>query len=196
MRIAIRIVIGFVVLLLVCVGGLIWYVAPQEQLDMKYVEVDFEHKLQGLVRSTDPEMILSEWEMNQYLKQWMSEHKQLSSDLTLDGIRSALDHGQLKLHLNLKYAGMVRIGVILQYQLQWKHPDLVGTLQSATIRDYKLNSDWIPMREIVFPVANQLPNWAEVKDVSMEQGRFRIHFALDPEVVAQFRPDYEEEDYE
>jgi hypothetical protein len=183
--IVLRVLAGIIVLLVIAAGVLIWYVSPQEQLNVAYTEVDFDQKIRSMIKTGNAQMMLSEWEINQFMKQWLYDHRQVSEEIEITGLRSEVQKEQLKLILNLKVYNTLRIGAVLQYRMEWKPPNLVAALEQANIRNFKIPPEQIPLKEIVFPVATQLPDWMKIEEIFFDYGRIWINFELDREYIEQ-----------
>lgn len=159
-------------------GAAVWFVKPQQQLDLTYRELRLGDKLMDMLRSLSLQVTLSEQDINDLAKKQLAAHRELPHGLLLEGARFELRGDELVADVNLRWHDAVPIGARLVFQLQWEDGQLLLTHRQTSIRGVALPAGWLGLPDVAVPVADQLPSLVGIKDVTFEPSAIRIALKL------------------
>jgi hypothetical protein len=165
-----------IIILLGALGilGIVSYVKPEKGLNLSNQSLDLGPKLQEMALSGEPELVLTEADINNILKQRLSQHRQLNPDIVLNGARFELDGDLLTGHVGVTYKGRLPAGAVVVYHLQWREPNLVAVPEQLRIRSVNLPIDRLEVIEL--PLFGNLPKVLSVKSVTFDPREIRILF--------------------
>ncbi|GGG08880.1 hypothetical protein [Paenibacillus abyssi] len=167
-------VIILVILVVLAGWGLTRYVAPREQLDLNAAPLDLRQKATDMALQMNPELTLTEEDINNLIKSHLGDNRMLAPDVRLDGARFELQSDVLTAHVNVTYMGQIEAAAVAEYRLVWEKPNLRAVPERLAIRDIPLPADG--MQELVIPLGSQLPEMLEVRGVYFDPDRIRIAF--------------------
>lgn len=167
-----------VVLVVLAAGGAMWlkeYVAPREALDLSYRPIDIGQKLLNMAASMEPELILTESDINQLMKMQIAESGGADNpDIRVDGARFELDDGELTAHMNVTYKDRLPVGMVIVYRLSWDEPYIRMEPRSVRVRSLKLPASVAESQIIELP-AHRL---FQIKEVAFQRDRVKIGFGI------------------
>uniref|UniRef100_A0A4Y8Q6I5 Uncharacterized protein n=1 Tax=Paenibacillus athensensis TaxID=1967502 RepID=A0A4Y8Q6I5_9BACL len=173
------VLLGLLVLLLAAAcGAAVWFVKPQQQLDLTYSELRLGDKLMDMLRALSLQVTLNERDINDLAKKQLAAQPQLPHGLLLEGARFELRGDELAADVNLRWHNAVPVGARLLFQLSWHDGRLLLTHRQTTIRGVALPSGWLKLPELEVPLGEQLPPHVGVKDVVFEPSDVRIALKL------------------
>lgn len=178
MRTLLKLLLAFIVLVVLLVGGLVWYIAPDEDLDLAYAEVPIREKIVSMAKKLKLEIVITEQEINDLAKKQLAAHPRIGPDIEVTGARFELNGDRLTAHLNLIYRGLIRAQAAAYFQLEWKRPSIVATLQRTEIKGYELPSAWVSLKPIAIPVEDKLPDFVGIRNVDFEANGIVFRFKL------------------
>ncbi|QAY67142.1 hypothetical protein [Paenibacillus protaetiae] len=166
--------------LIVLAGGAAWwlksYIAPREVLDLSYTPIDVKGKVRDMIKHLNPEMVLTEADINNLAKESLGRGAFPNRDLVLDGARFELDGDHLTAYANVTYKKRVKAGAVAVYRLSWQEPNLVMEPETVSIRGIHLPARLAGTR--VIPVDVPGTDLVSVKNVKFDGGRVIIRFTL------------------
>lgn len=134
--------------LLLLAGGLLVYIAPDEELTMDYEPVKLEQKILDMVRNFKPEVVLNESDLNTLIKANMD--RQLHEDVYVDGAHFQLADNQLYAKLNVTLRDAVKAEVSAVYAIAWEEPNLKLEPVALKLKNMNLPVNWL--NEINVPI--------------------------------------------
>lgn len=164
------------IVLIVIAGGAAWwllsYIAPDKQLDLQYTSIDLREKALDMARRLEPELILTEADVNNLIKKDIDTD--IAENVQLDGAAFHLDEDGLIADLNVTYRDSIRAGLQAVYRLEWQEPNLVLHPQSLSVKDVKLPLELL--ETITVPLDLPSGDVVAVDDVRFETGRVKVLF--------------------
>ncbi|GGG66047.1 hypothetical protein [Paenibacillus radicis (ex Gao et al. 2016)] len=175
-----RLLTTIVILAVLLVGGGLWlksYVAPQQDLDMRYEPIDLKAKALDMVKRLSPELVLTEADVNNLLKMQMgSNQEDIYPDMKLNGAAFELKDERLLAHLNVTYRDKIPVGLLVTYKLVWKAPNVVLEPIQMSVRGVKLPHG--SMEKIVIPLGLSADDIVGVGDVRFESDKVMIRLKV------------------
>ncbi|REE81173.1 hypothetical protein A8990_1197 [Paenibacillus taihuensis] len=161
--------ISFIVLLLFVVGAgayAIWYVKPDEELNLDYAEVPIMDRALTMVRHLKTDLVLSEADVNNIGKASISQHPDYSPDIRITGARLELLGGKLVAHVNVKYKKRFPAALVITYGLQWNEPNLIAVPEEAKLKGITLKKEYF--EEMVIPLGSEVPNFVHIQRIAIK----------------------------
>lgn len=158
----------FVILVVVVVGGAIWYVRPSSALSLQYEEVDLRSKILQMVGQMSTQFVLSEEEMNQLLLKALSQKPNVAPDVVVQGAKFQIENGQLVADLNLLYRDLIPVGARLYFDLSWKDPTIEAVHSRTEIKSFQVPQNWVKVPTLRVSVADKLPTFAKFSRVDFK----------------------------
>ncbi|MNI06929.1 hypothetical protein D3C73_599260 [compost metagenome] len=166
------------IIVVVLLGGLIWYVKPAEELDLSYEEVPIAGIIMDMVKLRKAEVRLSEHEINQLIKKHLSEMPQLPNGLMIEGASFQLQGDRLEADVNVLWDHKVTLGAKLVFQLVWKQPNLEVIHTETHLKAISVPLGWFQLKPIQIPIEDQLPRLIGINEVVFDTNEIRIRFKL------------------
>ena len=188
-----RLLAALIVMVLL-LGGAVWwllsYIAPDEQLDMRYAPIDVNAKALDMVKKLKPELVLSEADINDLIKNHLnSEYAsreaggsslELAKDLRLDGAVFELEEDKLVVRMNVTYMDRIPAELDAVYSLEWQPPNIALRPQSLSVKEIGLPVGML--ETIIIPLDLPAQDVLSVRDVLFEKDQLRIRFKLQIEL--------------
>lgn len=159
-------------------GGAVWYVKPVENLDLSYRPVSVREKLTGMLLNRSPEIVLSEDDLNQLLKQQLAERRHITPNVEIIGARFEQDGQHMTAHVNVLYGGRFEVGAVLEFHVDWQRPNLTATHLATRIKRLSVPDSLFHLEPIVIPVEELLPPLVSLKGVRFLPNGVGILFQL------------------
>ncbi|ANE46135.1 hypothetical protein SY83_07400 [Paenibacillus swuensis] len=159
-------------------ASMLYYIRPEKALDLSYDPLSLESKVMGMVQQRKLEMTITEPELNNLLKEWLSLRPLLSESWEITGAEGSLAGTIYTVNANLLYANRIPVNAVVRYQLVWASPDLVAEPLSIHLKDLKLSAQDLGLDPIVIPVGQQLPPGLNVKKVTFGDNNVTIRFGI------------------
>lgn len=175
-------------------GGAVWwllsYIAPDEQLDMRYAPIDVNAKALDMVKKLKPELVLSEADINDLIKNHLNSKYasrgaggsslELAKDLRLDGAVFELEEDKLVARMNVTYMDRIPAELDAVYSLEWQPPNIALRPQSLSVKEIGLPLGML--ETIIIPLDLPAQDVLSVRDVLFEKDQLRIRFKLQIEL--------------
>lgn len=182
--------LAVLIVMVLLLGGALWwllsYIAPDEQLDMRYAPIDVEAKALDMVKKLKPELVLSEADINDLIKNHLnSEYAskgadgtslELTKDIRLDGAVFELEDDKLIARMNVTYMDRFPAELDSVYLLEWQPPNIALRPQSLSVKEIALPVGLLDT--IIIPLDLPAKDVLSVKDVLFEKNQLRIRFKL------------------
>lgn len=172
-----RLFLTLVILLVLAAGAAWWllsYIAPDEELDLSYQNIDVRQKATDMVKQLKPELVLTEADVNNLIKKNMDPR--INEHVVVDGAAFDLEGDRLIANMNITYRDRVPMAVRAEYLLEWQDPSLVLRPQSLTMKGIELPLDML--ETIVVDLDLPAGDMAKVKDVRFDGGAVRVEFGF------------------
>lgn len=172
-----RLFIAIVILLLLAVGGGWWllsYVAPDEELDLTYQNIDVRQKATDMVKQLKAELVLTEADINNLIKKNLDPN--VGEQVVIDGAAFDLEGDRLIANMNVTYRDRVKAAVRAEYRLEWQNPNLALRPQSLAVKGFELPVNLLDT--IIVNLDLPIGDMVEVRDVRFEGESVRVLFKL------------------
>lgn len=178
MRTLLKLLLAFLVFVILLIVGLVWYIAPDEDLDLTYAEVPIQQKIVNMAKNLKLETAITEQEINDLAKKQLAAHPRIGQDIEVTGARFELNGDSLTAHLNLIYRGLIRTQAAAYFQLEWRKPSIVATLLRTEVKGYELPPAWVSLKPIAIPIEDKLPDFVGIRSVDFEPNGIVFRFKL------------------
>ncbi|NGM85155.1 hypothetical protein G5B47_22385 [Paenibacillus sp. 7124] len=181
-RIWLRLFAGFALVLLLAGAATVWYVKPEEKLDLSYDRLDLEPQLLQMAKERRPVLTLTEDELNNLFKKglndYLAEHP--STFVRITGAKFRQSGDRLTADIN-GMAGPVPFGA--EFGMTMEVSTGAGgmiTLHNdyTSIRGRKLPEGALPIPQITVPLREHMPFMVEVERIELLGSGMRISFAV------------------
>lgn len=159
-----RLFLAIVILLVLATGAAWWllsYIAPDEELDLSYQNIDVRQKATDMVKQLKPELVLTEADVNNLIKKNMDPS--INEHVVVDGANFDLAGDRLIANMNITYRDRVPMAVRAEYVLEWQEPTLALRPQSLTMKGIELPLDML--KTIVFDLDLPTGDLVQVSEV-------------------------------
>jgi hypothetical protein len=166
-----------VILLLLAAGGAWWllsYIAPDEELDLSYQNINIREKATDMIKQLKPELILTEADVNNLIKKNLDPN--VSEHVVVEGALFDLEGDRLIANMNVKYRDRVPMAIRAEYRLEWQDPNLALRPQSLSIKGIDLPLDML--ETIIVDLDLPTGDLVKVKEVRFEGNTVRVEFNL------------------
>ncbi|MDQ1912217.1 hypothetical protein RAC89_17660 [Paenibacillus sp. GD4] len=160
----------------------LWYVRPEQELDLAFAQLKLEDQAAEMLRTRKLEVVLSEAEINDLLKEQLAQ-KQLSSagpppKGRITGASFSLQGNLLIADVNVLVREQWKVGAKLQFRLEWQDPYLVATHTDTHIKAMNIPLSWYEVKPLKLAVNNKLPKLIAVRNVEFQEKQINISFRL------------------
>ncbi|MBB3113566.1 hypothetical protein FHS18_005678 [Paenibacillus phyllosphaerae] len=165
---------AFIIFILAACGGLIWYIAPDEELNLAYEQVPLLERALDMVKRQSTELILTSGDLNNLAKRALTAHSDVSPDTQITGADFELVGDELFADVHVMYKKLIPAGVKVVYRFEWQDPNLIGTVVEAKVKSLPIPSE--RFERITIPLGEQLPKLIHVSDIAIQNGQLHIRF--------------------
>ncbi|SEM88366.1 hypothetical protein [Paenibacillus sp. OV219] len=161
--------ISIIVLILLLAGAgalAIWYVKPEEDLNLNYDPVPIVDRALTMIRHLDTEFVLSEADINNIGKATIRLHPDYSPDIRITGARFELQEDKLVAHVNVMYKKRIPAGLVITYGLRWSEPNVVAVVEEAKLKGITLKKSDFDNMEI--PLSSELPKLVHIQKLDVQ----------------------------
>lgn len=170
----------FLFVLLLIVGGSgvygLYYTRPDPTLTLKYESISLKDKALDMVKRLSPELVLTEEDVDNLLKQALAEHPKPSPDIEVLGARFTLLDNRLHADLRLLWKGRVTAGMQVDYLLGWSDPSLTAKVESVKLRGIGLPSGLA--EDLAVPIGEELPAIVRIRSIEFGEREIRVRLDL------------------
>ncbi|WP_409344616.1 hypothetical protein [Paenibacillus sp. MBLB4367] len=169
-----------VLLLLAIVGiaAFLWYIRPEEKLDLSYRNLSVLDKIGEMVRKRELTVELSDEELGDLVRKAIAGKPQLSDSLRVTGARTEVENGTLAVHINALAGGFVKAGATIYAKAEWQEPNLLITLERGAVKGMAIPAGLLPQQTFVVPLYDKLPAIVGIRDIELADGKLRILLKL------------------
>lgn len=175
-----RKLILFLFVLLLLVGGLgvygMYYIRPDPTLTLDYEPISLKDKALDMAKRLSPELVLTEEDVNNLLKQALAEHPKQSPDVEVLGARFTLLNSRLHADLRLLWKERVTAGMQVDYLLRWSGESLTAEVDSIKLKGIKLSSSLT--QDLVVPLGEELPALIRIRNIEFGEREIQIRLDL------------------
>ncbi len=166
----------FVLVFLALIAGVgtLYYIKPDQNLDLAYEEVPLEERALDMVRRVSPELILTAEDLNNLSKKSIADNPQVEKDVLVTGANFAMEGELLIADLNIIWKNRISAGVQVTYRLQWKSPNVVATVEKARMKGVALPVSRFSNH--IIPIGQHLPKLLKIKDLVWGDGEVKVLF--------------------
>ncbi len=159
-------------------AGALWYVQPQEALDLSYDDLPVREKLAAMVIRQKPEAVLTEQEAGNLLKKALVRRPELRPGVKVTGARFFLQGERLAADVTLLLQDRWKVGARLNFDLAWHEPYLTAVHTGTVVRDVAVPSAWLSLRPIEVDLNDYMPRHVAIRGVAFEGSTVRVTFGL------------------
>ncbi|WP_256758723.1 hypothetical protein [Cohnella sp. WQ 127256] len=166
----------FVLIVLVVIAGVgsLYYVKPDQNLDLVYEEVPLKDRALDMVRRMSPELILTSEDINNLSKKSIADNPQVEKDVLVTGADFNLDGDLLLADLNVIWKDQISAGLKITYRLHWNHPNVVATVEKAMMKGITLPNSMFSDR--IIPIGEDLPKLLKINKLEWGGGEVKVKF--------------------
>ncbi|AZN41861.1 hypothetical protein [Paenibacillus albus] len=164
-----KLLISMIVLILLVTGAgtfAIWYVKPEEDLNLNYAPVPIMDRALTMLRQLDTEFVLTEADINNIGKASIRLHPDYSPDIRITGARLELQEDKLVAHVNVKYKKRIPAGLVITYKLMWSEPNVVAVVEEAKLKGITLKKSYFD--NMVIPLGSELPRLVHIQKMDVK----------------------------
>ncbi|QJD86750.1 hypothetical protein [Cohnella herbarum] len=154
--------------------GALYYVKPDRNLDLSYEAVPLKDRALDMIRRVSPEMILTGEDISNLAIKSLADNPQVEKDVLVTGADFTLEGDQLIADLNIIWKNQVSAGIQVTYLLRWDNPNVVATVEKATMKGITLPNSMFSDRLI--PIGDDLPKLLKIKDLVWGDGQVKVLF--------------------
>lgn len=175
-----RLFIGFILLAAVSIViGLILYIRPTDQLDLRYSEISWKDKLFAMAETRRAELTLSERELNQLAKKALTDYLEKNDlPVTVTGAEFQLNGDRLEARIHVSWGGL-EAGFRAGYRMEYSAGQLTLTPEYLRARRLELSPGTFGLKPITVQLDAALPDVVKIKAVDFQEHSLRMRFALD-----------------
>ncbi|MCZ8519219.1 MULTISPECIES: hypothetical protein [Paenibacillus] len=178
MRVLVRTFFLAGVLLVFVAALLLWFVRPQQPLDLTYSELPLKEKAADMIRSRKLEVVLTEGEVNDLLKKAVAARPQVSPNVRMTGAAFHLEGAALSADVRLLYRDRWEAEGRLYFDLVWQDPYLTAVHTGTEIRGFRLPAGMWELDPLQAELNSYLPQAASIRDLHFEEKGVRVGFRL------------------
>ncbi|MFC4600655.1 hypothetical protein [Cohnella hongkongensis] len=172
-----KLLIGLFVLVLLAAlagAGALYYVKPDQALDLAYEEVPLERRAIDMARRMSLELVLTAEDLSNLAKKSIADNPEVEKDVVVTGAEFALEGDRLIADLNILWKDWVSASVQVTYRLRWEDPNLIASVLEAKMKDVPLPEAMLSSQ--VIPIAQELPKPLKIESIKWEQGGVQVTF--------------------
>jgi hypothetical protein len=169
-------------ILIVLGAGLVWFVYPEEKLDLTYSSLSITGKVSEMLKKRKFEITLTEQEVGDLIKKQLILSNAISPKFQIKGARFELESNLLTAYMNLSYMNMIDIGTVSYFTLAWKEPNVIAAYQRTEVKGFVLPTSWLTTQSIVIPVSDLFPSILGVRKMAFEKDRVIISFKINRQI--------------
>ncbi|MWV47328.1 hypothetical protein GRF59_27410 [Paenibacillus sp. HJL G12] len=180
MKVLLRFVITLVVLVVIGCGIGIWYISPDQKLDMNYKEIDVKAKALQMLKTRKPEITLSGSELNELAKKELLKHMgDIPQQITVTGSDFHFNGQEVTADINGKWEGLIPFGAELKFNMEANGSILELHHQSTRVKAIQVPAERFGLGTITVPLKDHLPDMLTVDHMEFLQDGVRLTFKLD-----------------
>lgn len=147
----------FVLVILAVIAGVgaMFYIKPDQMLNLEYQKVPLNERAVDMVKRLSPEMILTEEDIVNLSKQSIADNPQVEKDIVVTGAAFDLKGDLLIADLNIVWKNQIAAALKLTYRLRWENPNVVASVEQAKMKGMSLPSSAFSDR--IISIGDKLP---------------------------------------
>jgi hypothetical protein len=153
---------------------MLYYIRPDVSLSLEHQSVPVKQRVLHMVKRTSLELVLTEDDVNNVIKESLSRNPQRSKDVEVQGAQFHLSGNLLVADYNLLWKQRVSTALHVTYRLAWSDPDITGTVSDVKLKDISLPASLV--ENISVPIGKELPKPLKIKDVEFGDKQMKIIF--------------------
>lgn len=161
-------------MIIVAIWTAAWYVKPAQELDLKYEEISIERKIAEIVKQRKLEVRLTEQDLNNLIKKYLSQHSELPHGFVIKGADFQLQGERLEADVNLLWDYKVHMGAKLFFQLNWKQPVIEVIHTGTEVKHIRISPEKFQLPLITIPIEDSLPPLIGIQGIAFEQEAIRV----------------------
>jgi hypothetical protein len=169
-------IILFVLALLAVIAGVgaLYYIKPDQNLDLAYEKVPLKERALDMVRRLSPELILTGEDLNNLAKKSVADNPQVEKDVTVTGANFTMKGELLIADLNVIWKNQISAGLEITYRLHWESPNVIATVEKVRMKGITLPVSMFSNR--IIPIGQDLPKLLKIKNVVWNDGEIMVLF--------------------
>ncbi|MGN7360591.1 hypothetical protein ACTHPF_23820 [Paenibacillus sp. SAF-054] len=180
MKILLRIVITLLVLIVIGCGLIIWYISPDQKLDLSYQSIDVKAKAVQMLKTRKPEITLNGNELNELAKKELVKHMgELPQQVTVTGAQFHFNGQEVTADINGKWGGLIPFGAELKFYMEASGSILELQHESTSIKSVRIPAEKLGLGTISVPLKDHLPEMLTVDHIEFLQDGVKLAFKLD-----------------
>ncbi|MEC0372668.1 hypothetical protein [Paenibacillus chibensis] len=180
MKALLRIVIILVLLVVIACGAAIWYISPDQKLDLSYQDIDVKAKAVQMLKTRKPEITLNGSELNELAKKELVKHLgDIPQQITVTGAQFHFNGQEVTADINGKWAGLIPFGAELTFHMEANGSVLELNHESTRVKSLNIPADKLNLGTIQVQLKDHLPDMLTVDHIEFLQDGVKLTFSLD-----------------
>jgi hypothetical protein len=166
----------FVLVLLIAIAavGALYYVKPDQVLNLEYKKVPLNERALDMVKRLSPQMILTEEDIVNLSKKSIADNPQVEKDIEVTGADFNLKGDLLIADLNVVWKSQIAAALKVTYRLHWENPNVVATVEQAKIKGISLPVSAFSDR--IIPIGDSLPKLLTITGMEWGDEEVKVLF--------------------
>jgi hypothetical protein len=161
-----------VILAVIAVLGGLFYIKPNQTLDLTYNQVPIKERALDMVRRMSLELIVTESDVNNLLKAELAKNPMVKNNVEVTGAKFTVNGDLLIADLNVLWKNLVPSSLRIVYRLQWENPNVIATIEEAKVKAISLPKSSIS--GFVIPLGDELPKPLKIEKIDWGVGEIKV----------------------
>ncbi|GAB6992414.1 hypothetical protein [Paenibacillus pini] len=174
-----RFLLTVVVLVIIIAGVVIWYISPQQDLNLNYTNVNVKNKAVEMLKTRKPEIHLNGAELNQFAKKELVKHlSDIPEQIQLTGAEFHFSGQEVVADLNGKW-GWIPFGAELTFHMETDGELLIMEHKSTRIKNLNIPASTFGMKDMTISLKDYLPEMLDVQQIEFQEDGVKLTFVID-----------------
>ncbi|MDR9857075.1 hypothetical protein RJP21_26110 [Paenibacillus sp. VCA1] len=180
MKVLFRTIVTLLLLAVIACGLVIWYISPDQKLDLSYRDIDVKAKAVQMLKTRKPEITLSGSELNELAKKELLKHLgDIPRQITVTGAEFHFSGQEVTADINGKYEDLIPFGAKLKFYMEANGSTLELQHESTQIKAIKIPASQLKLGTITVQLKDHLPDMLTVDHIEFLPDGAKLSFKLD-----------------
>jgi hypothetical protein len=154
--------------------GVLYYIKPDQMLDLEYKKVSLNERALDMVKRLSPQMILTEEDIVNLSKKSIADNPQVEKDIEVTGANFDLKGDLLIADLNVVWKNQIAAALKVTYRLRWENPNVVATVEQAKMKGVSLPI--LAFSDRIIPIGDMLPKLLKITGIEWGDEEVKVFF--------------------
>ncbi|MEI0738914.1 hypothetical protein VQ056_23645 [Paenibacillus sp. JTLBN-2024] len=180
MKVLLRMIVTLLLLAVIACGLIIWYISPDQKLDLSYQDIDVKAKAVEMLKTRKPEITLNGSELNELAKKELVKHLgDIPQQITVTGAEFHFSGREVTADINGKYDNLIPFGAELKFHMEASGSSLDLQHESTSVKSVRIPASWLHLGTITVHLKDHLPDMLTVDHIEFLQDGAKLTFKLD-----------------